>query len=78
MEKINTDPLQSTHVKNSGKTFQYAQNRDVTHLRIESFLRRLAKQINETEWFVSGSPLYLSKAGLLVAQKRLKEKKLTI
>ena len=57
MEKINTDPLQSTHVKNSGKTFQYAQNRDVTHLRIESFLRRLAKQINETEWFVSGSPL---------------------
>ena len=78
MDNINTDYNRRTSKFRRLKLFKHAQNRNATPLRIESFLRRLAKQINETEWFVSGSPLYLSKAGLLVAQKRLKEKKLTI
>ena len=57
MENINTDYDRRTSKFRRLKLFRHAQNRDVTDLRIESFLRRLAKQINETEWFVSGTPL---------------------
>ena len=57
MENINTDYNRRTPKLRRLKLFKHAQNRDATPLRIESFLRRLAKQINETEWFVSGSPL---------------------